>query len=419
VALLQSSLLTKLPSNQITVSTPALHPAQREIERGSKRFNVLCCGRRFGKDIYLERKVARTLLKSKLPVGWFAPSYRMLLENWRMMRNVLAPVTIRANESEHRLDLVTGNPLEMWSLENQDAARGRKYGHVVINEAAMVRGLLDAWNMVIRPTLADYRGGADIASTPRGLNGFYDLWRLAGEGGDWARFHYRTEDNPYIPRDEIAAMRATMPARVIQQEIDAEFVEDGAFFQGVNEAAVVTEYDMPEQHTGHYIVGGLDWALSEDFTSLTIACRDCKRVIYWDRFNHMDYTYQRQKVYDACKKYNVSALLPERNSIGQPNIEMLMQMRLAIATGPDGAPGFNTSATTKPQLILKLANALEHDGLKVPVEYADELLSYQVEVSATNPKFSAPEGKHDDRVISLALCWWAMTMYSRFGGIHA
>lgn len=402
----------------MTVTTPKLHKAQSEIEHGSRRFNVLCCGRRFGKDIYLERKATRMLLKSKQPVGWFAPTYRMLLENWRMMRKVLTPVILRVSESEHRIDLITGNPLEMWSLDNQDSGVGRKYGHVIINEAALVSDLSRAWNMIIRPTLADYRGSADIASTPRGLNGFYELWKQAGEGGDWARFHYRTEDNPYIPRDEIAAMRATMPARVVKQEIDAEFVEDGAFFQGVDAACTITAHDTPEQHKGHYICAGLDWALSEDFTALTIACRDCNKVIYWDRFNRMDYTYQREIIKDACKKYNVAALLPERNSIGQPNIEMLMQMRLSIATGPDGGAGFNTSATTKPQLILKLANALEHDGLKVPVEYADELRSYQVEVSATNPKFGAPEGQHDDRVISLALCWWAMTMYSRYGGIH-
>jgi hypothetical protein len=34
------------------------------------------------------------------------------------------------------------------------------------------------------------------------------------------------------------------------------------------------------------------------------------------------------------------------------------------------------------------------------------LRSYEVEVTTTNPKFSAPDGQHDDRVISLALAWW-------------
>jgi hypothetical protein len=76
----------------------------------------------------------------------------------------------------------------------------------------------------------------------------------------------------------------------------------------------------------------------------------------------------------------------------------------------DGKPGFNTTATTKPVLIQALASALEHGGLQVPVEYADELRTYEVTIGDSgHPKFSAPEGRNDDRVISLALCWYAMS----------
>jgi hypothetical protein len=53
---------------------------------------------------------------------------------------------------------------------------------------------------------------------------------------------------------------------------------------------------------------------------------------------------------------------------------------------------------------------LEHEGFLVPKDYADELRAYEVETMATgHPKFSAPDGQHDDRVISLALCWRAMS----------
>lgn len=160
---------------------------------------------------------------------------------------------------------------------------------------------------------------------------------------------------------------------------------------------------------GHYIAGGLDWALTNDFTVLTLACRDCNRVVYWDRFNNIDFTYQRQRVIESCKRYNVRGLMPEWNSIGEPNIELLIAAGVPILRGPDGRMGFNTTATSKPALIQKLAAALEHDGFLVPKDYADELRSYEVETMASgHPKFAAPEGMHDDRVMSLALCWWAV-----------
>ncbi len=398
----------------IDIVLPAPHPKQREFELNARRFNLLNCGRRFGKDIELQRRIIRKALHTRKPVAWFAPTYKMLKENWRELRGLLAPVTARASESEHRLDLFTGNAVEMWSLDNPDAPRGRKYAYMAVNEAALIKDLEMTWNMVLRPTLADFRGEADFGSTPRGLNGFYSLWQRAADDPDWARFHYRTDDNPYIPPSEIAAMRASLPERVIRQEIDAEFVEDGSYFQKVDDAAVIEEADKPETHWQHYIVAGLDWAMKEDYTVLTIACRDCNRVIYWDRFNQINYQYQRERIINSCHTYNVGAILPERNSIGQPNIELLEAAGIPVLTGPDSYPGFNTTATTKPALIQKLAAALEHDGFQVPVDYADELRSYEVELSASGHNhFSAPAGMHDDRVISLALAWWAMTADTR------
>jgi hypothetical protein len=99
-------------------------------------------------------------------------------------------------------------------------------------------------------------------------------------------------------------------------------------------------------------------------------------------------------------------ILPERNSIGAPNIEMLIAAGLTVERGPDNAAGFNTTSATKAELIHRLATGIEKLELRAPKEYADELRAYEVTVTTTNPKFSAPSGQHDDRVISLALAWW-------------
>jgi len=172
---------------------------------------------------------------------------------------------------------------------------------------------------------------------------------------------------------------------------------------------VIERPDALEQHKGHTLYMGVDWALSRDWTVLTVVCQECNKVVDWDRFNKLDFTYQREKLVSMAGRWNVTGVLPERNSIGEPNIEMLVD-RVVVISGPDGKTGFNTTSTTKPALIQKLANALEHEGFKVPKEYADELRSYEVETMVSgHPKFSAPEGQHDDRVISLALAWWAIS----------
>lgn len=355
----------------------------------------------------MRRAAERVVLKA--PQAWYAPTFRMMTDNFKELKNMLAPAITSASASAHRLEFANGAVLDFWSMDNYDASRGRKYQWVTINEAAITPNLLDAWGYVIRPTLADLQGGADFGTTPKGLNGFYGLWTQAEGKPDWARFHFTTYDNPFIARSEIEAMALSLPERVYKQEILAEFVEDGAFFQGVDGCCTIEEAELPEQHVKHTIVAGLDWALSEDFTVLTIFCGTCGKVVDWYRINKIDFIMQRQSIIELCKRWDCG-LLPERNSIGQPNIEMLAEAQVNIMRGPDGGLGFNTTASTKGELINKLALGLSRGELCAPKDYADELRSYEVTTTLSgNPKFSAPAGLHDDRVISLALAWWAAT----------
>lgn len=394
----------------ITLPMPRPHEGQREYLKGARRFNVLCCGRRWGKNVVAHRRVIKFADK---PVAWYAPSYRMLSEDWRELSHRLAPIVTRKNETEHRIELMGGGSVDMWSLENPDSSRGRKYSHVIINEAAMVKGLSDAWNMVIRPTLADMRGGADFLSTPKGLNGFYELWNIAADNPDWARFHYTTYNNPFIPTDEIDAMKASIPERVFTQEILAEFVEDGAFFQNVRNCAVIAEKDKPENHKGHTLFMASDWAKSNDFHVTGVACRDCKKVVDWERFNNVDYIYQRERMATLKDRWKPAGILPERNSIGEPNIELLVAQGWPIIRGPDTKFGFCTTPTTKPPLIEGLAQAFITYGFLVPKEAYEELTVYEVNIMPSgHSAFSAPDNKHDDWVMMLAILWWAMSNIS-------
>lgn len=121
----------------------------------------------------------------------------------------------------------------------------------------------------------------------------------------------------------------------------------------------------------------------------------------------MDFTMQRAFIVDKVKSWD-AMLLPERNSIGAPNIEILIQMGVTVLYGMDDAFGFNTTSSTKNELIQRLALAISKEELQAPKEYADELRAYEVTITTSNPKFSAPAGQHDDRVISLALAWFAV-----------
>jgi hypothetical protein len=114
------------------------HPGQLKEIANRKRFNILRCGRRWGKDIAQIDYVGRLAI-SGFPTAWYAPSYKQLLDDWRMVVGKFQPITQKKSEQEHRLDLLGGGSIEFWSLVDPDSSRGRKYKAVTINEAGLMK----------------------------------------------------------------------------------------------------------------------------------------------------------------------------------------------------------------------------------------------------------------------------------------
>lgn len=387
-----------------TILLPRRHPAQQQMIREARRFSVACCGRRFGKSTLGEDRLIHPALAG-MPVAWFAPTYRMLTEIWRDVRRVTTPITASVDKQQHRIELLTGGVIEMWSLDTPNTARGRKYRRVIVDEAAMVTDLEDAWQAVIRPTLADYRGDAWILSTPKGRNYFASMfsWGQDPSNEEWASWQMPTAANPYIDAAEIEAMRLSMPERTFQQEVLALVLEDGAgVFRRVSEAATADPNPVLLPHT---YVAGLDWAKSYDFTVMVVKDVDTGAYVAIDRFNQVDWAVQRDRVKAMVAKWGITAVLAERNSIGDPNIEALQR---------EGVPvqGFTTTNSTKNHVIEQLALNIETKRTTFPnwPVLVSELQAFEMErLPSGLMRYGAPAGMHDDCVIAAALADEAAT----------
>lgn len=383
---------------------PRRHVGQERVVSESKRFNVLACGRRWGKTKLGEDRIVEPALDG-YPCGWFSPTYKMLAEVWRELVTLLRPVISRVNAQEHRLELVTGGQIEMWSLDTPDVARGRKYKRIIVDEAAMVRGLQDAWQAVLRPTLIDFEGGAWFLSTPKGMNFFKFLFDLGQDPAqqEWASWRLPTRGNPHIQESEIDAMRLTTPERTFQQEIEAEFLEfEGAVFRRLAEAA--TAQPLDKGVAGRQYVYGVDWAQTYDFTVITVLDPVSKQMVAMDRFNEIDYPFQSERLKALFKRFPPALVVAEANSMGRPIIQRLQLEGYPIEP-------FDTTPASKPVLIQTLALAFERGLLSIindPVLIA-ELQAYEATKTASGRiAYSAPEGQHDDCVVSLALAWIAL-----------
>jgi len=396
-------------SQKTTIQIPDYHPDQQTIRKSLDRFNVLCCGRRYGKDIFGQNYTVERLLRGRA-FGWYLPSYKDLLENWRYFVNVLYPITERKKEEERRLDLVTGGTLEMWSLEDKDASRGRQYDDIVINECGLIPHLEYSWNAAIRPTLAVTQGGGLFMGTPKGLTYFHTLYQrgLAGERG-WKSFKRTSYDNPIVPKSELDEIRATTPDLYFRQEYLAEFVTmEGAVFRRIQEAVYGEPISEPEPK--HEYIAGVDVAAAVDYTVVSVMDAATKRMVYMDRFSRVDYGVLEDRIHAVYQRFGCRLARVESNSIGQPVIDALIRRGMNIQ-------GFVTTGASKQLIITALQSAFEHGEIGIPnyPVLIGELLSFESKRTASgNFTYSAPEGAHDDCVMSLAIAWDAINAPALF-----
>ena len=397
----------------IRARLPQPHPNQERVLAEAARWNTVACGRRWGKTVLGINRLIYPALEG-YPVGWFSPTYKMLAEVWRDVREALLPVTATTSVQEHRLELVTGGIVDMWSLDAPNSVRGRKYRRVVLDEAAMVPNLTDAWNAVVRPTLTDYRGDAWFLSTPRGQNFFWQLYNLGidPEQPEYAAWQMPTTANPYIDPAEVEDARRNLPERVFQQEYLAEFLEEsGGVFRGVR--AVVESgrrENEPPRPNERYVLG-VDLARVEDFTVLSVL-DSSRRQVYHERFNQISWERQLARVVATARHYNGARVLLDSTGVGDPLYE-------ALRKGGVSVRGYQFTNQSKEDLIDALAMAIENQEIRlldVPAQ-TNELMAYQYELTPSrNVRMNAPEGMYDDCVISLALANWLLGRGQRAWG---
>jgi phage FluMu gp28-like protein len=325
----------------------------------------------------------------------------MLADVWRSFKTALSDLVTVKNEQEKRLDLRGGGVIDFWSLDNPNAARGRKYAGVVIDEAAWVSDLEYAWSAVIAPTLTDYRGWAWFLSTPRGRDYFWMLYLMGQDPTkvEWASWSFPTTANPYMPAQEVESRRDLLPDRIFRQEYLAEFIEDGgAVFRNVTACArPLYGCALPQRR----IVFGVDWGKSEDFTAIAVMDADTRECLLVDRFNEVGWSLQRGRIMALAATWHPRAVWAEENSIGAPNIEALQAEGLPVYP-------FQTTPISKGPLIESLALAFERGEIALPANpvLIGELQAYSMErLPSGRFAYSAPAGMHDDTVIALALAW--------------
>lgn len=207
-----------------------LHKAQLEIFHDTHRFKVVAAGRRFGKSRLAAWILLITALQSKeKDVFYVAPTFQQAKDiMWAMLKELGTEVITAAHENTGVLTLVNGRKIALKGSDRPDTLRGVGLAYVVIDEYASMKP--QVWEQIIRPALADVKGGALFIGTPAGRNHFWDLYKYAEEENDkeWVAYHFTSYDNPFLDPSEIEAAKKTLSTFAFRQEFMSSFEASGS-----------------------------------------------------------------------------------------------------------------------------------------------------------------------------------------------
>jgi hypothetical protein len=390
------------------------HKCQAEVLSSKSRDLCICAGRRFGKSAIAAYIAIRTLLsgdKEGKPVKiWIvSPTYDLsqrvfdYLVRWFS----LAVPSQKGGISSRpfpQIRTAGGSIVQCKSAENPNGLLGEELDLLIIDEASRIPK--NVYETYLFPTTTVRKGKTVFISTPFGKNWFFHKYlKLKETNGS---FTYKSIDNPSVGADEIERAKGMLPEQVFKQEYEAAFLEDAAsVFRGIHE--IVSDGLLKDVVPGHPYCMGVDLGKVEDFTVITVIDKLTNEVVYWDRFNKIDYPFQKKRILEVAKRYNARVLIDATGGIAgsiKDDLErdgaMIDSFKLYT---------YDSERSSKKELVEKLSIYIQNKMLKIPNNpvLIDELESYGYQLTEKgNVQYSAPSGQHDDAVISLALAVWML-----------
>lgn len=204
-----------------------------------QRWACLVAHRRAGKTVACIMDLVDAALRCEKQDGRFAyvaPYYAQAKDvAWSYLKRFTAAIPgVEINESELRVDVPTAYGgrarIRLYGADNYERMRGIYLDGVVLDEYADMDPR--AWSEVIRATLADRKGWATFIGTPKGRNGFYDIWAGNTETGWvgavnepqlWFSLMLKASETGLVDALELEDARRSMTPEQYNQEFECSF----------------------------------------------------------------------------------------------------------------------------------------------------------------------------------------------------
>jgi len=378
--------------------TVGIHKWQLQHLNSEKKFHMLVWHRKARKTFTALLKVYKEAINHKGVYWIVSPSFRLakntIWDDPRMLDTVFdKEVVDKKNQSELSLKLINGSWIYLYGADNPDYLRGPNPDGVVLDEYSVLKE--EIWSEIVAPIVYSNKGWVFFCFTPKGQNHAWKLWLQAKDNPDWERSFLPASKSNILSEKELKSIKSTLPEAAYAQEFECEFLAgEGVVFRRVKEAIK----ENIKINRLHPHIFGLDLGRKLDYTVLTGFDKTNNHMDFFDRFSVIDWQLQKSRILNTLRRFGNPSVVVEANSIGDPIIEDLQKGGARVIP-------FVTTSTSKANIIRKLSIFIENKYISYPntPEMIEELESFGYEMTRNgNTKYGAPEGCHDDIVMSMA-----------------
>ena len=203
---------------------------QKKAWVSDTRFLVIAAGRRTGKTRLAAWKlIVKALEATKGNVFYVAPTQGQARDiMWQTLLELAQEVIVSAHINNLQIKLINGATISLKGADRPETMRGVSLYYLVMDEYADMKP--EVFEQILRPALADQKGGALFIGTPMGRNHFYELYKYAELGDDesYKAFHFTSYDNELLDADEINLAKKSMSSYAFRQEFMASFEARGS-----------------------------------------------------------------------------------------------------------------------------------------------------------------------------------------------
>jgi predicted phage terminase large subunit-like protein len=203
---------------------------QQEVFSDPTRFKIVAAGRRTGKSRLAAWKLILNALQvERGHVFYVAPTQGQARDiMWSTLLELGHEVIKNAHINNLQITLINGATISLKGADRPETMRGVSLKYLVMDEYADMKP--SVWEQILRPALADQKGGALFIGTPMGRNHFYDLYMYGDMGEDptYKSWHFTSYDNELLDPEEIDMAKKSMSSFAFKQEFMASFAAQGS-----------------------------------------------------------------------------------------------------------------------------------------------------------------------------------------------